>query len=53
MVRSVFPSVIARQRNTGDETACRLNPQAGRTAANTRYDVGMAIWSKAGEAQRH
>ena len=52
MVRSVFPSVIARQRNTGDETACRLNPQAGRTAANRRYDNGTAIWSKAGEAQR-
>ena len=38
VVRSVFPSVLARQGNIGDETVCRLSPQASRTAANTRYD---------------
>ena len=46
VVRSVFPSVLARQGNAGDETACRLNPQAGRMPANTRCDGGTAIWTK-------
>lgn len=36
VVGSIFSSVLTWQGNTGEQTACKQNPQAGRAVANTK-----------------